>query len=84
MPEYPSTDHAPRPPAALDTHDLESRIEAARARIVASADQPCSSCHGGQIICAYHATKPLGHDGCEGAGMPCPRCYSRPTQRRSH
>jgi hypothetical protein len=37
----------------------------------------CPLCHGGNIMCAYHAV-PLGHDGCEDPGMPCPRCAMKP------
>jgi hypothetical protein len=34
----------------------------------------CFACQGGKIICAFHPEKPLGHDGCEDFGMPCPSC----------
>jgi hypothetical protein len=68
-------DHRARQPRLLDTGDLESRIEAARNRIVAAVpDTHCSSCHGGHIVCAFHPDQPLGHGGCEDFGMPCLNC----------
>jgi hypothetical protein len=44
----------------------------------------CDICAGGKIICAYHPTKPLGHDGCEDPGLPCPRCTIDSNRRAPH
>lgn len=50
-----------------------SKAEAeARANLCANraAHTPGSS----RFVCETHPDKPIGHDGCEGAGMPCPDC----------
>ena len=31
----------------------------------------CPHCRGSQIVCEDHPTRPMNHDGCGSAGMPC-------------
>lgn len=35
----------------------------------------CGRCDAGWV-CEAHADRPMGHDGCDGAGMPCDCRYS--------
>jgi hypothetical protein len=32
------------------------------------------ACAGTGWLCEEHPDKPMDHDGCRGAGMPCPSC----------
>ncbi len=41
----------------------------------------CAVCDDSRIVCAYHPNQPLGHDGCEDPGMPCPTCSSTAKRR---
>jgi hypothetical protein len=34
----------------------------------------CSRCADTGWICEEHPDKPMDHEGCVGAGMPCPLC----------
>lgn len=34
----------------------------------------CPTCHGLRWTCEDHPELPQNHDGCGGAGVPCPRC----------
>jgi hypothetical protein len=34
----------------------------------------CARCHDTHWTCEEHPDKPMGHDGCKGAGDPCPDC----------
>ena len=34
----------------------------------------CTRCQGTRWTCEEHPDKPMGHDGCKGAGDPCPDC----------
>ena len=34
---------------------------------------PCR-CNGTGWVCEEHPNHPMGHDGCKGAGDPCPVC----------
>ena len=34
----------------------------------------CTRCQDIRWICEEHPDKPMEHDGCKGAGMPCPDC----------
>jgi hypothetical protein len=31
-------------------------------------------CRDSHLVCEEHPDKPIGHDGCNGAGDPCPMC----------
>lgn len=35
--------------------------------------EECTRCHGVAWVCEEHPDKPMFHDGCGGAGMPCPQ-----------
>jgi len=42
---------------------------------------PCPSCFGAGWICERHPDQPWPHEGCSGAGEPCPACNtSNPTR----
>jgi len=34
----------------------------------------CKLCRGVRWVCEEHPGQPMGHDGCRGAGVPCPLC----------
>lgn len=34
----------------------------------------CPFCRGSDWVCEEHHDRPMGHEGCGGAGMPCPQC----------
>jgi len=34
----------------------------------------CPRCSGARWVCEAHPDKKMGHDGCDGAGMPCKGC----------
>jgi len=34
----------------------------------------CRLCRDARWVCEAHPDKPMRHDGCNGAGMPCPTC----------
>jgi hypothetical protein len=34
----------------------------------------CKLCRDRRWICEAHPDQPMDHDGCGGAGMPCPMC----------
>jgi hypothetical protein len=34
----------------------------------------CPCCRDTRWVCEEHPDKPMDHDGCEGAGKPCPDC----------
>jgi hypothetical protein len=34
----------------------------------------CKLCRGERWVCEEHPDQPMGHDGCRGAGVPCPLC----------
>ena len=36
--------------------------------------QNCARCQDTHWVCEEHPDKPMDHDGCGGAGMPCPIC----------
>ena len=36
----------------------------------------CAYCQDTHWVCEEHPDKPMGHDGCRGAGDPCPACNS--------
>lgn len=38
------------------------------------ADVDCPLCHGERWVCEEHPDQPVDHDGCTGAGDPCPVC----------
>jgi hypothetical protein len=38
------------------------------------AAMTCARCHDTHWTCEEHPDKPMGHDGCKGAGDPCPDC----------
>lgn len=43
---------------------------------------PCPTCGGERWLCEEHQDQPMGHDGCSGAGDPCPDC--QPADRPLH
>lgn len=43
---------------------------------------PCPTCDGERWLCEEHPDKPMTHDGCTGAGDPCPDC--QPADRPLH
>ena len=42
------------------------------------ADKPCEVCEDLGWLCQEHLHRPMGHDGCTGAGMPCDACNVGP------
>jgi hypothetical protein len=34
----------------------------------------CKRCWDERWVCEEHLARPMGHDGCRGAGVPCPDC----------
>jgi len=50
----------------------------------AMTEPDCKLCRGIRWVCEEHPDQPWGHDGCRGAGMPCPLCTTRPAGRTSH
>ena len=34
----------------------------------------CARCQDTRWVCEEHPDKPMDHDSCKGAGMPCPAC----------
>lgn len=41
----------------------------------------CSRCADTGWTCEEHPDKPMGHNGCKGAGDPCPLCNTMATPR---
>jgi hypothetical protein len=39
-----------------------------------TAAPACKLCLGKRWICEAHPDKPMDHNDCDGAGMPCPAC----------
>jgi hypothetical protein len=37
-------------------------------------DLRCKLCRDERWVCEEHPDQPMGHDGCRGAGVPCPDC----------
>ena len=40
----------------------------------------CTRCQDTRWVCGEHPDKPMGHDGCKGAGDPCPVCNAAGSQ----
>jgi hypothetical protein len=47
---------------------ITTLIAMARGEIV------CGACDDEGWVCERHPDRPVDHDDCDGAGMPCPRC----------
>jgi len=46
--------------------------------VAASPSDVCVQCLGLKWVCESHPTQPWPHQGCDGAGKPCPTCNTEP------